>query len=299
MASAWQHQGMAAEARIPCPVCTAPIHPVAGRCKHCREDVRGFRSARPAAPVALPRLTPVPAAPAPVYAPPPEAAAPADVIRHAPPAMPRGYAPPPSELEARSILPPRTTGSQHIADPDGPSGSAWRNWPVVVIVLACVAILGAVVVMVWPQSRPSARASPPSPPPPAPDHMETNPLPPTPDPAPPARPAPPAHTAPLPSTAPDPWNDQRTQADPIHSIDLLTAALQHFCKGRASCPDGDPIMDAACTAVANEQVTPPSCPASDRCLARFDKMSCTDPTDMAGIQALMSTIDDCAEATRC
>ncbi len=25
--------------RVPCPLCKAPIHPIAGRCRHCRADL--------------------------------------------------------------------------------------------------------------------------------------------------------------------------------------------------------------------------------------------------------------------
>ena len=38
--------------RVPCPACRQPIHPIAGRCRHCRSDLT--RLAAPAAPVAAP-----------------------------------------------------------------------------------------------------------------------------------------------------------------------------------------------------------------------------------------------------
>lgn len=47
---------MGLEARIPCPVCRGPIHPVAGRCKHCKADFGALRTGKPQAPSALPAL---------------------------------------------------------------------------------------------------------------------------------------------------------------------------------------------------------------------------------------------------
>lgn len=34
--------------RVPCPLCSAPVHPIAGRCRHCRADLT--RIPRPAPP---------------------------------------------------------------------------------------------------------------------------------------------------------------------------------------------------------------------------------------------------------
>src|SRR5215207_126382 len=45
-----------ADARVPCPLCGGLIHPVAGRCKHCKEDLTQFRAGRPQAAAALPAL---------------------------------------------------------------------------------------------------------------------------------------------------------------------------------------------------------------------------------------------------
>ena len=48
---------MGLEARVPCPVCRGPIHPVAGRCKHCKTDLAAMRAGKPQeAPGALPSL---------------------------------------------------------------------------------------------------------------------------------------------------------------------------------------------------------------------------------------------------
>jgi len=54
------------DGRVPCPLCGGLIHPVAGRCKHCKEDLSQFRAGRPQAAAVLPALngrpTPVPVA---------------------------------------------------------------------------------------------------------------------------------------------------------------------------------------------------------------------------------------------
>ncbi len=278
----------ASDGRVPCPVCGALVHPVAGRCKHCKEDLRSFRTARPAAVVALPRLGAGATAAAPT--------APAMTV-------PAAVAPMPMPMPApqpRAVLPPRTTASQHAVD--GEPRSAWRNWPVVVIVVAVLAIVGAVGVMVWPQPKPSAAHHAVAPPAPL-DHMDTNPLPPAP---------PPANIAPPPPPASDdPWHSQRDpmpippdrSIDPPNlgdpNIDLLTAAFQHFCHARAGCPDGDPVIEGACIAAEQQHPTPPTCTAARRCLARFDRMSCDDRLDLLGVQNLFATFDDCSEAARC
>ena len=281
------------EARIPCPVCGALIHPVAGRCKHCKEDLRSFRTARPGAVDALPRLAAAPAvAPAP-YArvaepapPPPYPGVHSGVI-----ANPRGQVP-------TAILPPRVP----VAD-RAPGRSLWRNWPIVVIVLAVVAIVGAVAVMLWPVARPgriTTGAHTPAPPAPL-DHMDTNPLP------------PPSAAAPAPAPAkPDPWAPDRhssvTPRDPRvlppapvgdGRLELMTAALQHYCRARATCPDDDAqLLDALCVPGA-PAITPRSCAAAERCLAFVDSVSCTEHLDAAGIENLVITFDDCIEAARC
>src|SRR5215469_12029847 len=119
----------ALEARVACPLCGGLIHPVAGRCKHCKEDLSAMRAGRPAAQAPLPPLNHqnnhhhVPVDP--VVA--------ATYIAPLPIAMPREGSQP--------ILPPRPTGrSVAVAHPGWPL----RSWPVVVIGLAAVAIIAAV-----------------------------------------------------------------------------------------------------------------------------------------------------------
>src|SRR5690242_1654723 len=115
--------GEARDARVPCPLCGGLVHPIAGRCKHCKADLGAYRAARPAASAPLPALHPTATAGNGASGP----------VAHAV-AMP-----------AAQTLPPRpgraVTGQ--------PAGSAWRSWPVVVIVVAMMAIVAAVVLMVW------------------------------------------------------------------------------------------------------------------------------------------------------
>lgn len=200
-----------ADARVPCPLCGGLIHPIAGRCKHCKGDLRALRSTRPAAAATLPALNhgAAPAARPPV-------AAPALAINghanghaeahHAPyPAGPAEAPRPPSLVQAVAaaapiplafqgttdaavpILPPRPTGRFAAAAPR----ASWKSWPVIVIVLAVIAILVAVILMVFPPGGPKDAGTKASPPP-APDRMDTNPTPSTP-----RQP---------PSTSPDPWS---------------------------------------------------------------------------------------------
>src|SRR3954467_7054898 len=145
----------ARDARVPCPLCGGLVHPIAGRCKHCKADLSTYRAARPAASAPLPALHPA-----------------ATTGNGAPGPIAPAVAMPPA---AQTVLPPRprrpSTGR--------PAGSAWRSWPVVVIVVAMMAIVAAVVLMVWPPTRggPGKR---PRRPPPAPERRDTQPPPVTP-----------------------------------------------------------------------------------------------------------------------
>src|SRR5215510_7929017 len=67
-----------ADARVPCPLCGGLIHPIAGRCKHCKGDLSALRSTRPAAAATLPALNQPPATRAAAPAPAPAPAAPAN-----------------------------------------------------------------------------------------------------------------------------------------------------------------------------------------------------------------------------
>lgn len=136
------------DARVPCPLCGGLIHPLAGKCKHCKADLSSYRAARPAAAIPLPALRDLPHA------------------AHAVTAMP---IPMLREPAPSAVLPPRPTmrGTAPVE-----RSSSWRSWPVLVIVVATLAIIIAAVLMVWPPGKadPGTRAVQP---PPAPERMDT------------------------------------------------------------------------------------------------------------------------------
>ncbi len=138
----------ARDARVPCPLCGGLVHPIAGRCKHCKADLGAYRAARPAASAPLPALQPGLAA-----------------GNGAPGPIAHAVAMPPA---AQAVLPPRPGRAA-----TGPrAGSAWRSWPVVVIVVATMAIVAAVALMVWPTTR-GETGKHTLQPPPAPERMDT------------------------------------------------------------------------------------------------------------------------------
>lgn len=198
---------------MPCPLCGGLIHPIAGRCKHCKGDLRTTRSTRPAAAATLPSLTPVPGAhangrpttngaSAPATGAP--AAAPAQsLVQAVAAAAPIPLAIHHGPVDAVAILPPRPTGRHPAAAPR----SSWKSWPVLVIILAVVAIVTAVVLMVFPPGGPKTDEGSRNSLTPAPDRMDTNP---TPAPSTPRQP---------PSTSPDPWSRRGGGSGPGAQVD--------------------------------------------------------------------------------
>jgi len=127
------------EARIPCPLCGGPIHPVAGRCKHCKGDLAALRTGKPQAQAALPALgnRTVDRAPPPG----PQLAARRQAAHRIPmPAVDPSTATfsTGSELPSQPVLPPRPTGRMFAAVPQTPM------WPMIVIVLSVLATLIAI-----------------------------------------------------------------------------------------------------------------------------------------------------------
>ena len=194
------------DARVPCPLCGGLIHPIAGRCKHCKAELAALRLARPAATAALPPLAAPPLHPAPAGPPPVgipgggtslHAPSPPHAVTHVAHAAPHAVIAAAVD-ESRPILPPRPTGRHQAAPPR----SVWRSWPVIVIVLAVAAIATAVVLMLWPPpAAAKAESQRPRGPMPAPERMDTNPLPPQ---------GPRGQLAPPSGGSTDPWSNRGT-----------------------------------------------------------------------------------------
>jgi hypothetical protein len=319
-------------------MCGGLIHPIAGKCKHCKGDLAGVRGGRPAAAQALPSIIatntaarPASTGPASSYAPPglsngssynghnghsngqyapiPMAA------QHV--AMPMQLARQYEEHAGPSILPPRPTGRQYATA--APRAAWWKSWPLIVIVLAVLAIVTAVVLMVWPPGKSAAEGEPTKANKmlPAPERMETNPLPPKAD---------------LSPTKPsDPWNDNQPGAkidipdDPDDDLagptpppgrpapgrSTITGAgavmlevSTHFCDRAAACSNDD-LLKALCTQTKDSMklfdVQPPtSCASRTRCLQHVDTLDCTVDFTMSGLTQLTTKVQDCVEAvTRC
>ncbi|MBV8761464.1 MAG: hypothetical protein JO257_29475 [Deltaproteobacteria bacterium] len=267
-----------ADARVPCPLCGGLIHPVAGRCKHCKQDLTAHRAGKPAAASPLPALIAAAAV---------------------------------SPQPARQVLPPRPTGTRIAAQPE-PRSSIWRNWPVLVIVLAATAIIGAVVIMVWPQHR--GEASHTLKPPPAPERMDTD---------------------PSPSTGADPWGKQgnaapvvpRSTPDPLPaqppqqpdddqfgfgglanglanggtvtgtSPDFMFAAMGHACKKLATCPNADDTLKSICDVYSSfpPAAPPANCAPAQRCLDAIDNMSCSQ-SGYGSPLSVVNMFQDCTKA---
>ncbi len=281
---------------MPCPLCGGLIHPVAGRCKHCKEDLSSLRGARPQASAPLPALDGKSAGNAvPVIAP----------VREA----------------SQPILPPRPTGSSPVA---AVPRSAWRSWPVLVILVATSAILAAVVIMVWPHSSEAGKKHALQPPP-APERMDTQSLP---QPALPQAPAPqtddpwgppPAQRHgsldPQPQQMPslkDPFSDDDDALDPfaplhgngptglgaVNVTKLASAIGKHLCDRATQCGDSA-TANVYCNAYGAAGAMPATCPAIERCFSVIDHLSCDDASTGATPWQLMQTMSDCVEAMRC
>lgn len=308
----------ARDARVPCPLCGGLIHPIAGKCKHCKADLTEYRAARPAASAPLPALN--------------HASGAAGNVPSGPAAVAHAVAMP---LAAQTVLPPQPTGRTQTAQS---ARSAWRSWPVMVIVVATLAIVAAVAIMVWPAraGRDAKRALQP---PPAPERMDTQ----TPPVAPKLDPPQAPHAAPVdpwstphapPSPAPpktDPPPDPSAQADPSsadddHDSDLFDpftpapgartlgrgGALSSFggalglamtarlCRKLVQCGTSDDTLKPLCDAISGlPSDPPPGCPAAERCLRHIDALGCTSQPDALQMGMLLMRFRDCAEAARC
>jgi hypothetical protein len=323
------------DSRVPCALCGGLIHPIAGRCKHCKADLSAYRASPPAANMPLPALGP-------------HGAVGEGML---PPGLGHLAAPP-----AQRVLPPRPTTRSHAAQP----ASRWRRWPVIVIVVASMAIVAAVVLMLWPAAR-GRDGSRLLRPPPAPERMDTQ----TPAVTPRIDAAP--HAAPPAAGAPDPWatpappspphasidpgtpdGSQVTGDDPDDgtSVDPLGPSVPSARSATPpqrprshqsppvrpdidpgdlaaiiSAPVGSEILTRVCHKLiacgvdaAQQQVcdsisvlgalngrSPPagSCPAADRCYHGIEAFDCGSQANAVAIMEQVVNLRDCVDATHC
>ncbi len=223
------------------------------------------------------------------------------------------------------ILPPRPTGRMRAAGDD--RGWLARNWPIAVIILASLAIVLAVILMVWPASEQidvgvkNHGAGP------APERMETNPLPPpSGDPWQNGQP-PSGNTAPVPPPPDDP--DDQTMIDPGDPLRdpfssprpgrrgggglggtlgggnnigfvLLGNIANRLCDKAKSC--SDPSITTMCSSMSAFPVSPlPSnCPQAARCMEIIDQIDVCDGSlsSLGGTNfpQIMMRTSDCMEA---
>jgi len=318
------------------------VHPIAGRCKHCKADIAATRTSRPPALAALPSLAS--GGMPPLVIDPPAAINGNGTVQsaYAPNLAATIVSPSPSPIvamanpyadESRPILPPRPTGQMKTE----PTRSMWRNWPVIVIVLAVLAIAAAVVLMLWPPAGEAKADGKKLAPPPAPERMDTNPMAPR-DPG--ARIAPPGTSDPwsnrggvTPPPDPDDIDPPDVLADPFANPRggaggtqlpfggnpfaatgtggaLVFAMITRACERMKQCPSSTSVD--MCTVVTQSlgqfPMPPPpaSCVAAQRCLSQIDKLdlcgsSSSGPlgSGLADVTMLLSTAQDCIDAARC
>jgi hypothetical protein len=308
MAAATRPPGIG-DARVPCPLCGGLIHPVAGRCKHCKEDLTTFRAGRPQAAAPLPAL----------YAGQPGQPG-SHVVTSVAPVV---------AADAQPILPQRPTG-RSMAAPQ--PRSLLRNWPMLVIVVAVLAIVGAVVVMVMPTDSEQRGAPRKLMPAPAPDRMDTNPVPQhqgqlapgadpwqtSPDPSagrqPRHAPSPPAFSVP----DPDDLDDLSSSFDDLGSFGglgglgggglarggmqgtFMMTLLHQGCQKLLSCPNTSVTLGPLCSqfSALPRPPVPRNCPSAQRCLDQIQRIDCDAGLD-SPLQAL-ALFDDCSRAaTEC
>jgi len=308
---------------MPCPLCGGLIHPVAGRCKHCKADLTSLRGARPQATAPLPPLG-AGAAPAFVAPPPVATAIPVPIAAHEP---------------SQPVLPPRPTARSFDAPRPRP---AWRQWPVLVIALAVVAIVAAVVILFLPPGEAEGHHA--LQPPPAPERMDTDSLPDSPDPGasspgagagspdpwggqgrldprPPPRQVvpPPPSQAPVPDDPADPDDPTSPDDDQIIgqlqqapsragslafgglSTPVVMLAMRHACARLTSCPGIDDDLASICSMVRTMPMptSPVRCAAAQRCFDRVDHLSCSQMTSGDPMTAVMLLRECSAAATSC
>ncbi len=221
----------AVEPRIACPACGGQVHPIAGRCKHCRADLS---QGRPAAMLGRPPLMALGGG-----APPP------------PPAFASGNGhPAPAHASHPAAMLPST------AAPATSSASWSSRWPLIVALLAILAIIASVALLMFgggsgkKKDSGAKRFDGP-----APELMPTDPLSPrvTP-PAPPPNGAPHANgttptdpRSPFDNPALPPPPPPRAGAGPATAHEFFSQAVDGACRRMTTCAANDPTVASYCT----------------------------------------------------
>jgi hypothetical protein len=322
------------DARVPCPLCGGLIHPIAGKCKHCKGDLAALRSARPAAAASLPsllaggqvQLAPhanghsnghnghyMLADPTGNFAAPTNGRYVAHVTpaqASAPIALPPNQAMPQQILDGMApVLPPRPTGRMYAAAPTGHAW--WKSWPLLVIIVASFAIVIAAVFMVWPVKDSPDEGAKKLTVPPAPERMDTNPLPPN-DPK------------VAPKITPDPWSGNGGTVTPKKTPDIdipddpdddpapgktkisgtgaaMLMIMNHACDRATACGKLDAVLKDYCELNKKQAISPPTnCPSLTKCLEAIDGMSCDNlDDDISTLQSALYKIQTCAAVQGC
>ncbi len=232
--------------------------------------------------------------------------------------------------DSHPVLPPRPDATGRMQSQDtGPAW--WKSWPVLVIILASLAIVAAIILLVIPSGDGAKGKRLIEPPGPAPDRMNTNPLTPKSD---------PGAQGPSPAPDKDPWgqqgkidpgkrpappdpipdpSDDPDLADPFSgggggglggglgglgmNTGMMAAMAKHGCDRLTSCgtdPSVKMVCDRLSQVLGRQPGRVPSCAAATRCLAQIDELDCDIKVDDFGaIIALQSKFVDCAEAMSC
>ncbi|MCL4222849.1 MAG: hypothetical protein KJZ91_00080 [Myxococcales bacterium] len=229
----------AVEPRTSCPACGGPVHPIAGRCKHCKADLTRLRTAGPGG-AARPRLVALGggAAPAPVTPGAPAAAAAASTPRGAPPV--------------------HEPGAPDVAHADAPRASWSSRWPLLVAAVAVVAILISVGILVLGGDEPrrdGARRFDG----PAPERTPTDPMTPRVAPVPPGGAPHAGGGGPAPAVPDDPGGDQIApppppvpsaprggRVGPTSARAFAEQAVEVGCRRLTACVGSDPLIATYC-----------------------------------------------------
>ena len=250
------------DARVPCPLCGGLIHPIAGKCKHCKADLTGYHAARPAASTPLPSLhrpSNGHAAPGtqanghPAHA----AVATAVAAADAQPVLP----PPPAPEHMPTTVPdPRTAPNRQSQSPRA-NPDPWAT-----------------------PSEPPAK-DPGGKPDSADDSTDSNDD---------------DDLAPLKDPFAD-SHASRGGLRFNRPGALFGTMVVHLCRKMLECGVADPLVTNQCDRFSRvTPPAPASCPAATRCFQHIDAMACgTQPATLAHVATLLNQFVDCHDAIRC